>query len=270
MEDCCWMLFVSFFGWLKGTFYRKRSRNGLTTTHLPFNSGIVQVHHSAHDKWPENMFYTFLYSVWIFLLWGWNIPTHVLKLGTTSTWNYLMGPWGTKPPHKVRSCHLGNRPSNQARKSRSLLRPRKIDCQMSKPCHFFVAALSFSKAGILCCTPPASFCINEPRASFKGGPAQTPKTGVFFASTNIFFAARAIIVQLIIQSIGEQGRLEKLAFQSNDRRKSCFETTENVLVYCFETSTKLIQNDQNISKLYTYNILLDIATNPNVQGPIVW
>ena len=169
------------FGWLKGTFYRKRSRNGLTTTHLPFNSGIVQVHHSAHDKWPENMFYTFLYSVWIFLLWGWNTPTHVLKLGTTSTWNYLMGPWGTKPPHKVRSCHLGNRPSNQTRKSRSLLRPRKIDCQMSKPCHFFVAALSFSKAGILCCTPPASFCINEPRASFKGGPAQTPKTGVFFA-----------------------------------------------------------------------------------------
>ena len=174
MEDCCWMLFVSFFGLLKGTFYRKRSRNGLTTTHLPFNSGIVQVHHSAHDKWPENMFYTFLYSVWIFLLWGWNTPTHVLKLGTTSTWNYLMGPWGTKPPHKVRSCHLGNRPSNQARKSRSLLRPRKIDCQMSKPCHFFVAALSFSKAGIMSHT--TSILLYQRAASlFQRGSSANPE-----------------------------------------------------------------------------------------------
>ena len=55
-----------------------------------------------------------------------------------------------------------------------------------------------------------------------------------------------------------------------ENRALKFETTENVLFHRFETSTQLIQNDQNISKLYTYNILLDIATNPNVQGPIVW
>ena len=247
MEDCCWMLFVSSFGWLKGTFYRKRSRNGLTTraSSLQFWNCSGSSLSSWQVAW-EHVLYMSILCLNLSSL-GVKHTYACLEIGNYEYMELPDGSLGDKTTSQGEVMSSWESSLESSPKIKVFVEASKNRLPDVKTVSLFLLPpLVFPKRGFYVAHHQHPFCINEPRASFKGGPAQTPKTGVFFAPTNIF-AARAIIVQLIIQLIGEQGRLEKLAFQSKDRRKSYFETTENVL----SSVLKPVPNWSKLIKTYS-------------------